>query len=162
MASRTQSPNGAPPQIIVNRPKWLDVIPPSMRNNAREFFVGVVEFLPLAASGSQANDLRIDSDAYFLILASTRIVTDVANTTFLTLAPELALLTDSGSGRFLTSSAVHVESLFGDAQDPYEWPYPKLMSPGSTLTVQLQNLEATARNVRLAFHGMKIFNYQQG
>lgn len=163
MATRIpMAPNGAPPQIIVNRPRWLDAIPPQMRNNAREYFVGGVTFLPLLASGTSSQDLRIDSDAFFLIVASTRIVTDVANTTFLSLAPELVTLIDSGSGRQLFSQAMHMEQIFGDAQDPYEWEYPKLMSPGSTLTVQLQNLEATARNVRLGFHGMKIFNFAQG
>jgi hypothetical protein len=120
-------------------------------------FVGHLDFTPLALSATQTLGLNITADADFVILYGTRIVTAVDNTTFVANVPELVTLVDTGAGRQLMSSAVHIDELFGTGQLPAYWSFPKLMRAGSTLSVTLQNLEATARNVRLSFHGFKVF-----
>jgi hypothetical protein len=54
---------------------------------------------------------------------------------------------------------VHIDNWFGTAAQPAYWDSPKILSPNETLTVILQNLSATARHVRLAFRGFKVFGF---
>lgn len=132
-------------------------LPPPMRGAAKDFFVYTAEFLPLAAGGTAAQNVAIQSDSAFLLTALTRVVTAVDNTTVVTFAPMMLQLTDLGSGRALMDRPVHLESLAGTAQ-LQSTIFPKFINPASTLGVQLQNLDlVTARNVRLAFLGFKVF-----
>ena len=69
---------------------------------------------------------------------------------------------DSGSGRSLIAQTTAgndspLDNWFGTGKNPAYWPFPKILRPNSVVTVQLTNLEATARNYRLSFIGFKIF-----
>ncbi|MGH7177673.1 MAG: hypothetical protein ACREJC_09860 [Tepidisphaeraceae bacterium] len=135
-------------------------LPPRMRERARDFFAYTIDFIPLAATTTTVQEVNIQSDSDFIIGAAVAVVTDTANTTRLAFVPELVQLFSAASGRNLFSGATHFENVFGTAQEPAIWPIPKLLAAGSTFSAQLQNLEATARNVRLAFLGFKVFAYR--
>lgn len=133
-------------------------IPAKYRSRLKDFFSYTADFLPLTANLTQTQPISIQSDSDFVIVAGAAVVTDTANTTFLTFVPELVQLTDQGSGRNLFSSATHFHNVFGTAENPAYWTQPKVLDRGSTFAVQLQNLEAVNRNVRVAFLGFKVFD----
>ena len=147
-------------QILPSLNPFLGLLPKDLWNRVKDFFIYSVEFLPLAASETLTTDIAIQADSDFLIMAGVRTVTDTANTTLQTFVPQTVLITDSGSGRQLMDRAVHIENLFGTAQLPAIWPYPKLIRASSTLSTRLTNLDgANARNVRLSYLGFKIFGF---
>jgi hypothetical protein len=122
----------------------------------------------LAASATSTLNFLVQNDSAFAICKSTYIATDVNNAAVANLQPfgsgaasslveVLVTLTDSGSGRSLMDQGIPIDGLFGTAQFPRIWPIPKILDPNSTFSATLQNLVATARHVRLAFHGYKIF-----
>ena len=146
-------------QVATPMNPFLGLLPVEMWDKQKDYFIYSIEFLPLAASGSATAQVNIQSDSHFLIELITGVVTDVTNATFLANVPELVNLTDSGSGRNFFDKPVHWNNLFGTAQLPGVLPFPKIINAGSTLTVGLTNLEATARNVRISFIGFKVFGY---
>jgi hypothetical protein len=125
-----------------------------------DYFVYGTDWLPLVASLTTQNPININGDSAFVILSGVLTETATDNTTFLALSPLLFQIQDTGSGRFLSNHAVHAGNWFGTAQEPKYWDVPKIIAPNSTLAVSAQNLEATNRNVRVDFHGFKIFNFK--
>lgn len=126
-----------------------------------DYFVYGTDFTPLGASATVSNNIAINGDADFCILSAVLVETDTANTVFLAASPLLFALSDTGSGRELSNTPIHADNWFGTAQEPKYWDVPKIIRRNSTFRVTAQNLEATARNVRVAFHGFKIFPYSQ-
>jgi len=126
-----------------------------------------VSFLPLAASNNATDNFITQADSGFAIIKTCFVISSnvdvfVANISDVPkYAPLLVSLTDSGSGRILANSPVAVNNYFGTAERPFIWSRPKLLDPNSTFSVQVQNLVATAFNVRFAFHGFKIFGDMQ-
>lgn len=148
----------AAPNITPYGGPLLASLPEAIRNRLRAFFLYTAEFIPLAAGSTSAQQLSINSDADFALCAISRVGTNTANTTFSANLPILATLTNSGSGRLLSDRAVHLDNYAGTAQLPFILPVPVILTAGSNLTVQLQNLDgANAFNVRVAFHGFKLF-----
>jgi len=137
-------------------PFWF---PNGAKNLAVDYFAYGTDFTPLGASSTTTNPIANNSDSAFFILAATGVVTATDNTTFLTQHPALVQIAEGGSSRNFFNTPLHFDEVFGDAQLPMVWPLPKLLLPNSTLNVTIQNLEATARNYRVAFHGFKIFNF---
>lgn len=133
----------------------------AMRQAEFDYFVYGTDFLPLAASATTRNNIAINGDADFFILSAVLVETATDNTTFLPNRPLLFTLTDQGSGRELSSQPVSADNWFGTAEEPKYWDVPKVLRRNSTLAVTAQNLEATERNVRVAFHGFKVFPYSQ-
>lgn len=146
-------------QIATPMNPFLGLLPTEMWDKQKDYFIYSLEFLPLAASGIAAAAVNIQSDSHFLIELITGVATDVTNATFIANVPELVNMTDSGSGRNFFDKPVHWNNLFGTAQLPGVLPFPKVINAGSTLTIQLTNLEATARNVRISLIGFKVFGY---
>ncbi len=129
-----------------------------------DFFTYGVSFTGtnvLTASATVTLPININSDSAFLILSAAMVETDTANTTFLTNRPILCQLSEGGGARNLFSTPIHVDNVFGTAENPCYWDVPKLLLPNSSFNVQLQNLEATNRNVHVAFKGFKIFGFQK-
>lgn len=133
-------------------------IPRKYQQRYREQFAYTLDFLPATLSTTTFGNISIQADSDFIIIAGVGVVTDVANTTRQTFVPQLYTLTDGGSGRNLTSNPIHYHNIFGTAEEPAYWPQPKVLDRGSTFTVAVQNLEATSRNVRLAFLGFKVYD----
>jgi hypothetical protein len=136
-------------------------IPPKFQHRLKDMFAYVADFLPLTASLTQTQPISIQSDSDFVIVAGVAVVTDTANAVRITFVPQLVQLQDQGSGRNLFSSQTHFNNVFGTAEEPAYWPQPKVLIRGSTFAVQLQNLEATNRNVRIAFMGFKVFDMDE-
>lgn len=139
---------------------FLGLLPKETWNRQKDYFSYSAEFLPLSANATQQVDVNIQSDADFLVMVGVRQVTNTANTTFFTTAPFLIQLLDSGSGRLFSDKFVHIENIVPQATQPFYWPFPKLIYAGAVLSTRLQNLDATnAYNVRITYHGFKIFPY---
>lgn len=122
-------------------------------------FTYTLNYLPATASVITTQSFLIQADSAFMYVKGCAVVTATDNTTFLTVGqwPFLITITDSGSGRDLMDTGVHLYNIFGTAERPFILPKPKLFDPNSTVTGKLQNLSATDRNVRLAFNGYKVF-----
>lgn len=137
----------------------VNSLPPQLRRLAKDYFVYRAEYLPILASETDSFAISIQADSDFIIAYITGVVTETNNTTFLdpNQWPFLVRLFDSGQGRQLSDGDVHLGSLVGTAEEPSYLPYPHKLRAGGTLTVNLQNLSAVDRNVRLFFHGFKLF-----
>lgn len=131
-------------------------------------FTYTMNFLPATASATTTAQFQVQNDSGFAICKTSQVITDTVNvavanlqpygTAGQTVTPFLITLSDSGSGRNLMDTGVHLDHIFGVGQrQGYQWTVPKVLDPNSTFTGQLQNLSATDRNVRLAFVGFKIF-----
>jgi hypothetical protein len=125
-----------------------------------DYFVYGTDFTPLALSATATNNINIDGSSAFCVLSAVIVETDTTNATFLAMQPLLAQLQDTGSNRTLSNTPIHASNWFGTAQEPKYWDVPKVLAPNATFNVTMQNLEATARNVRVAFHGFKIFGFR--
>jgi hypothetical protein len=142
-------------------PWWF---PAEIRNRQLDAFALAVDFSGGSALGANTTAqqvVAVPGDAAFLILSSTAVVTNTDDTTFIAFGsrPITVTMSTTGGGRFLASGAVHIDNWFGTAQQPKYWDAPKVLSPNENLTVLLSNLSATARHVRLAFHGFKVFGF---
>ena len=131
-------------------------------------FVYHIDFAPATASTTTTGQFLVQSDAAFMILRTTAVVMSTTNAGVATLQPFgsgvdaslnpfLVTLMDQGAGRNLQSLPQNFDGIFGTAQKPYDWIVPKILDANSAFTVTLQNLSATDRNVRLDFHGAKVF-----
>jgi len=133
------------------------MLPPMMRDTIKQYYAYTADFLPLQASLPATVPFTVEASTDFVVVALTAIVTDVANTTFLGNVPETVQIVDASTGMawFNGINGTHFNNVFGDAQQPYFMPLPYYLRANSTVNVTLTNLEAVARNVRVAFHGFK-------
>lgn len=139
---------------------FLGLIPRELWKRPKDFFVyscSMTGAAPLPASDQASRDIQIDANADFLIVAGVRTFRDTATKAIIADPAATVTMTDSGSGRQLQNEAVDIENLFGTAQLPATWPFPKLIAASATLTVNVFNLIATAADVRISFLGFKIF-----
>lgn len=131
-------------------------------------FTFVLNFLPATASATTTARFTVQNDSAFAICKTAYIASDTSDAAvsglqpfgsggLTSFAPFLVTLTDSGSGRALSDLGIPIDSWFGTGQRPYLWTIPKLLDPNSTFEAGVQNLSATDRRVRLAFHGYKVF-----
>jgi len=139
-------------------PFWF---PPEARHLALDYFVYGTDFEPLALSATTTRAIQINSDSAFMILSATMVETAENNTTFLANRPLLVRLSTGGAALDLSNTPIHADNWFGSAEEPKYWDVPKILLPNTTFNVQLQNLEAVARNVRVAFHGFKLFKFSK-
>jgi hypothetical protein len=127
-----------------------------------------IDFLPATASTNTTGQFVVQSDAAFIILGTTYVVTDTQDAAIANLqpfgsggassfSPFLVSQVDQGAGRSLQYLPVEIDSIFGLGREPHIWQVPKILDQNSTFSVTLQNLSATDRRVRLTWHGAKIF-----
>lgn len=140
-------------------------IPANLHLTKRKGYVYATQFLPLTASLTLTNEIQLKTDSFFLVLAGVAVVTDTSDATIVAAAnafdkftyPFLVTLSDSASGEPVSNIGVAFDNYFGSARDPFYWPAPWLLEPGAVIQVQLQNLLATDRRVRIALHGVRIY-----
>lgn len=137
-------------------PFWF---PKEARDLALDYFVYGTDFDTLGASATATRAIQINSDSAFLVLSATMVETEDDNTTFLANRPLLVQLSTGGAALNLSNTPVHADNWFGTAELPKYWDVPKILLPNTTFNVQLQNLEAAERIVRVAFHGFKLFRF---
>lgn len=157
-----------PPAARIPAERLLDAIgagrfpfwfPDEARGLALDYFVYGTDFTPLSASATTTRAIQINSDSAFLALSAVIVETDTGNTTFLANHPLLVTLQTGGAALSLSNTPIHADNWFGSAEEPKYWDLPKVLLPNTTFNVTMQNLEATDRNVRVAFHGFKIFKF---
>jgi len=126
-------------------------------------FTFVINFLPLAASNTATDNFITQADSGFAICKTSFTIASNVDVFVNNISdiprysPQVITLSDSGSGRDLSNLPVTINSLFGSGEWPRIWPVPKVLDPNSTFTARIQNLVGTAFNIRLSFHGYKIF-----
>jgi hypothetical protein len=133
-------------------------------------FIYEIDLLPAVLSVTTSGSFVVQSDAAFSICKTTALITSIAtpplSTTLLqpfgsgvdsAFLPFLITMTDQGAGRSLSNSGVPLDSVFGTARKPYSWPTPKVLDQNSSFSVAVQNLSTVSWNVRMSFHGYKIF-----
>lgn len=135
----------------------LSTLPPQFRWTRKNFFGYTAEFLTLAASGTETKAIAIQGDSDFILSYAEAIVTDSTNLIQLAFVPQLVQLTDAAAGVNYFLSPEHFNSVYGDAQNPGIFPTPIILRAATSMNVTHQNLEATARNVRCAFNGIRSY-----
>lgn len=150
---------------------FLGLLPKKYWTRRKQFFTYTITFatgspnaaLQLAASAvGQTGSTAIQADADFLMIAVAGLLIATDNITTVANSPATLQILDSGSSQALSDFPVHFLNLVGTAQNPLYLPFPRVFERNATLTVQITNLTATARNVFLAFHGFKIYPEDAG
>lgn len=127
----------------------------------KDFFVYEVDFSSIANGASSSGQINVQADSDF-VWQKACYFADIsgAGETVATQIVPLAtvLLTDTGSGRQLMSSAVPVTSLFGRGDLPFILPQQKMFRANSIILVQVANFDAAQTyRIRLSFIGYKTF-----
>lgn len=135
----------------------LSTLPPQFRWTRKTFFGYTTDFLTLGASATVSNSIAIQGDSDFILSYATSIVTDSTNLIQLSFVPQLVQLVDAAAGINFFLSPEHFNNVYGDAQNPGIFPTPIILRAATSMNVIHQNLEATARNVRCAFNGMRSY-----
>ena len=140
------------------------IVGPSLKGRFQiDPFNYTTEFLPIAASITQTGQFTVQADSAFAIMKTNGTVATTGNVFIANISdtprytPFTLTWTDSGSGREIMDTPVSWDSVVGTGQRPSIWPKPKILDPNSTFSTRLNNLVATAFNVRLHFIGYKIF-----
>jgi hypothetical protein len=151
------------PQPIL-APNWfLGLIPRELWDKKKTFFIYEADFIPLALSATATINTQIQNDSHFVCIGGCALVTDVTNATVINspsnanAAGKLVLVTDVAAGYPLSQVPVPIENLFGSGQLPAIWALPKIFRKGTTIATQVQNLIATAHNVRISYWGIRIY-----
>jgi hypothetical protein len=115
----------------------------------------------LGASATTAQSTAVDAAGDFLV-EQLNLVSYSAAGTKVSNPDYLLDLKDSGAGRLLSDSPVHVGNITGDVKisQGFMLPQPKLIKGGTKITATLQNLTATAARVDLAYVGFHLYYLQ--
>lgn len=132
------------------------------------YFTYVVNFNAIAAGVGTAVQvpLQIQADSDFEWIKGTQYAfpTGFTENAFNdSLIPELTLqFSDTGSGRFYSSSPVPVSSYFGTGKLPFILPFPQRFIANATINFTMTNLSAAQAytNVILSLIGKKIYKGQ--
>lgn len=128
----------------------------------KDFFVytpGVFNNIALGLSVSNTIFIQADSDFEWQKATFLAVNVNAQTTANTRVIPNMSvLITDTGSGRQLMNAAVPISTIFGEADNPFILPEPKIFTAKSTIQVQVTNFDAAAATVQLflAFIGRKI------
>lgn len=128
------------------------------------YFSQAVDFNTLTASAvAQTASFSQELNSDFLVTALSAVcTTDAAGGTEQPFFEFTAQITSQSGGLFWGAGFQHAANMFGrmanDGTGPHMLEYGQFVPGGETVTVTLNNLEATARRVWITFHGVKIFN----
>lgn len=159
-------PGGAVPALgpFAQYSPYAWMLPQELWAKPKRLYYYTVEWVTpnqLAASSTATRTVNIDRDAHFAGIVWSAVVTNVDNTTFIDQPAILVEISDGGSGAQIMDKAVHFLNLFGrGAVGDGRFTtlvLPRLWNPGGTIAVTLQNLDATARHIRLTVHGFKVY-----
>lgn len=127
----------------------------------KDFYIYRTEYDSLSAGTSQSANFTVEADSDFMMhkLAAFADISGAAQTSDTQVLPLVtALITDTGSGRQLSSGAIPVANYFGTGRLPFILPAPKMFLARSVVQVQVENFSAsTTYNLKLSFIGYKIF-----
>lgn len=135
---------------------YLDVLPPHLAGEPRDYFTYGVTFDNIPAGGVGTQFTNIQEDSHFLVTSINAVAIGPSGSVgFLPFTVELL---STGSGRQLQNVPIHLETLRGNGQLPGFLPYPKLLGKGTQFQTRLSNLDATnAYQVFMSYGGFKVF-----
>jgi hypothetical protein len=127
-----------------------------------DFFVYEVDFTAGIAPGATANGtINVQADSDFKWIKSAYEADEAGASqedSSRLIALCSVLITDTGSGRALMSSAVPIPNVFGTGQIPFIVPVPRIFKAKSSITVAVTNFDAAVTyRLRLSFIGTKLF-----
>lgn len=131
----------------------------------RDFYIYEQDFSNLASGTTASASFTVQTDSNFLwqygcMFADIAAAVETDSTRVLPLVT--VLITDTSSGRQLSSQPVPIASQFGTATDPFELPTPRFFRANTQVTVTVTNFSAaTTYNLRMQFIGTKFFKYAQ-
>lgn len=147
--------------MIVRPNPVRSYLPQQYWNRRADFYTYSVEFNTLGVSATSTDVFQVDVDQDFLCLGITcEETTTAAGTTEQTFWPVLIdVFENTGANWFDAQQQLHTVAGRGsvDGLGYRPLPYPRFVSGGSSVTVRLQNLEATARRIWISFPGVQIF-----
>ena len=123
-----------------------------------DFFVYGVQFLAVGAAGVPQAILQFDGASDFTWMYSAYAAdTAAAGQTAATRQYPLAdiLITPSDTSSQFMNAAVPVTSIFGNAENPFVLPAPRLVPSRSVFTFQLTNRDAAGLNLYLQLIGLR-------
>lgn len=101
----------------------------------------------ISANQTASVNISINIDAHFLI----RKITGTRDGT------ALITVKDGATDRQWMNTAVHINNFAGSAHFPNILPAPRFIYKGSVINVTIQDLSGASNNIRLNFHGEKLF-----
>ena len=102
----------------------------------------------IAASSTVVVNVPINIDSSFLVKKITGTRTGEANVS----------IKDSGTDRFWSNTPVHINNIMGSGMYPNVLTAPRFIHPGTSLSVQLQDLSGSSNTIRMVFSGEKLFD----
>lgn len=114
---------------------------------ARPSFDYTSGLVTIAANSTAVVNIPINIDAHFLIHKITATRT----------GPLLVTVKDGATDRQWMDRAVHIDNFAGNAHYPNILPAFRFIYKGSVISVALQDLSGASNEVRINFHGEKLF-----
>ena len=142
----------------------VSATPPQIQY-VQDWFIYEADALGLAP-GITANigiQIQADSDFKLVKLSMAADIAGAAQTESNMPMPNATLqILDTGSGRQLFSAPVPLNALFGSGRLPYILPVPRIFKARTNISLTVASFEAAnTNNIRMAFHGNKIFQLGQ-
>lgn len=148
---------------------WM--LPQELWGRPKQEAMYTIEFITpvqLVAAGGAPNPrtltVGIERGAAFAVIEMMATVYNVDNTTLVPLPSIMVQVRDVGSKLDFFDVPVHFLSCFNVGQGggnsggyTRQFALPKIVDPGGTIAVQLENFDAVARHVRVTFHGFRVW-----
>jgi hypothetical protein len=119
--------------------------------------------LPATGGTNVTRTFNVERDSTFACINISVQVTNTDNVTFVASPSILVSAREAGSGLELFSSPVPMLNLFnaaGGAAADKNLNYlalPRIFSPAATVSITLENLDATARHIRMSWIGFRVY-----
>lgn len=120
---------------------------PWLQNYKRRSPFVYSDTVQVAANGAIPMNLPINQDADFAVYSITAWMDGNAT----------ILIKDGGSDRIWMDRAMRIRNMVGNGQKPHILEAPRMIYRGTGITVTLADLSGSANDIRLAFHGEKLF-----
>lgn len=142
---------------------FLGWLPAKYWRRAKTAYVYEAPTIVTVSGAAASVNLTFDSDSDFLCIYQTRVLMAADLVTPVPTAHFTVNIVDSSTGRALSNQPIHLDNFFGVIGNMKEGPlaYPRLINPATVWTITVTDLDATVRNLRLAFHGFKIFPFAE-
>lgn len=142
----------------------LTPTPPDVQY-VQDWFIYGLDVLNLAPAVTFNGSIQIQADSDFKMVKLTMAadLAGAAQTEATAVLPNATIsFLDTGSGRALFSQAIALRALFGSGELPYILPVPRIFKARTNISITVLSFEAVnTNNIRLALHGMKIFQLGQ-
>lgn len=109
-----------------------------------------------AVAQTLTNTIPVQQDASFLWTMLCQSNTDTTSPQVF--GGSLIQVTDQGGNKVLENTPVALDTIAGTAQRPFILPIPYQFIRSGSIVVQLQNQGIAAQQVRLTFHGIKLYD----